>query len=517
MQHTPRPCFPRVAALTLGLALAASGAWAQPQIAETEPNSSCAAAQDLTQAPLPLAAGGSLQTPPGTPDVDFYRLAATPGDLVRLNVDGRSVYPLTLEDPLLGVFDSSCNLITTGDDWYGPEPQVFVQVPADGVLVTAITSNYDWDFTGDGSWSGTYRLRAARAETAEAIEGRVIDGRTGQPLAGANVGLTRCAEGCLNAGGTVTDETGAFRFATGEATTEGPLLTGTYQLNVYRPNWLPYESEPFPVTEGQELDLGAIPLQPEPYVAAIRGRVVDGATGAPLSGTAEPRARVYLQSCQDEETPYCGTIVDTGVEADGTFLFAGSPESPWPRPGWFQIFASAEQYEGAVSARFYVGDGQSFDAGSLGLASFPVRLYLERSCGEIPSTGGPCRATIRVVNGLPGRLKAESWSVIQANGPDFGRTNLTTFQVAAPQPLTLAPGASLKLPLRFNVPGGVADGTTICGQTVVAPKRNPFETFGSRFLFCLTKGVEGFAPVPEAQKHDAVQKLLGRTPPPRKP
>jgi hypothetical protein len=517
MQYISRKRSRRVLGWIFGVVItAASGAWAQPQeLPEAEPNSTCAAAQNLTQAPLPLAASGSLQTPPGTPDIDFYRLAATPGDLVRLNVDGRSVYPLTLEDPLLGVFDSSCNQIATGDDWRGPDPQVYVEVPADGIVVAAITSNYDWDFTGDGSWSGTYRLRAQREATARAITGRIVDVRTGQPLAGVNATLTRCVDTstCDTAGGAVTDETGEVRFATGLATTEGPLLAGTYRLHVYRSSWQPYESELFLAAEGQEVDLGAISLAPEPVVGAIRGRVVDRVTGEPLAG-----AWVEIQSCRDPAVPSsCGTIANLASETNGTFQFAGYPDSSWPPPGWFRVSASAEQYKGGQTAAFFVGDGEEHDAGSVGLESNPVRLYLEQGCGEIPSAGGPCNARVRIVNGLPTRLRAEAWSVVQANRNDFGSTSLTTFQAGADKAIHLNPGAAVTVPFNFTVPAGVEDGTTICGQTVVAPRRNRFETFGTRHLFCLTKGVQGFSAVPEAQKHDAVQKVLGRTPPPGRP
>lgn len=516
MQYTPRRCSPRVLGWFLGLALAvASGAWAQPQgLTEAEPNSTCAAAQDVTQAALPLTASGSLQTPPGTPDVDFYRLVATPGDLVRINVDGRSIYPLTLEDPMLGVFDSSCNLIVTGEDWQGPDPQVYVEVPPNGILIAAVTSTYDWDFSGDGAESGTYRLRVQREPLAGAITGRIVDGRTGQPLASANVQLYRCSHGCDGAGGAITDETGTFRFATDEPTTHGPLLVGTYQLAVYRYNSLPYEPElQYTLAEGQELDLGDIALMPVPRVGSIRGRVIDRVTGAPLSDTADPRAQVSLYSCWDPASEWgCSRVADLPVEADGTWVFASQPDGSAPAPGTFRVYAFAEQYNGGQSANFTVGDGENVDAGTVALDSYPVRLYLQRGCGEIPSTGGTCRAAVRIVNGLGTRLMGEAWSVVNARNPDFGGSTLTTFQTGLSRPVFLAPAASLTVPLEFTVPAGVQDGTSICGQTVVAPRANRFETFGARHMFCLNKGVQGFSAVPEAQKLGTVRKVLGQTP-----
>ena len=515
MQYIPRELSQRVLGLAVGLAIAAaSGAWAQTPVTEAEPNATCVAAQDLTQTPLPLVASGSLQTPPASPDVDFYRLSATPGDLVRINVDGQSVYPLTLGDPLLGVFDSSCNLIATGDDWRGPDPQVYVEVPSDGVLVPAVTSNYDWDFSGDGSWAGTYRLRAQREALARAITGRVVDGKTGQPLAGANVQLYRCANGCDGAGGALTDETGAFRFATGEPTLDGPLLAGTYQVAVYRSSYIPYEpEEPHTLVEGQELDLGDVALVPVPAVGSIRGRVVDRVTGAPLSGTADPRARVTIQSCWDPASEWgCTSVMDVPVEADGSFRFTGYPGGSGPAPGLFRVYAWAEQYNGAQSTTFSVGDGEHVNAGSVGLESYPVRLYLQQGCGELPSTGGTCRATVRIVNGLGTRLKGETWSIVNARNPDFGGSTLTTFQTGLARPVSLDPAASTTVPFEITVPAGVQDGTSICGQTVVAPRESRFETFGTRHLFCLHKGVQGFSAVPEAQKGETVRKVLGQKP-----
>lgn len=509
MQYAQRNRSARVLVLTLGLTVTASaGARAQTQVADTEPNSACAAAQDLTRTALPFVASGSLQTPPGTPDVDFYRFAATPGDLVRVDLDGSSVYPLTLDSPLLGVFDSACNVITTSDFY---QPYAYVEVPADGILVAAATSGYDWDFSGDGWGPGTYRLEARRDPLARGLSGQVVDAETGRPISFAYVHLYRCTLSCEAAGNAPTDETGAFRFETGSFSLEGPLLAGTYYLELYRyPLYQTYETGQFSLAEGQDLDLGSLAMTPVPSVGSIRGRVIDRATGAPLSGLSEPRARVAIQVCQGPDDPWCGWRDEVPVEADGTFVYTAAPETAGLPPGWFRVWASADQYEWGQSAAFYLEDGQNHEAGDVAIASFPVRLYLGERCGEIPSTGGTCKTTVRIVNGLPTRLHADAWSVVQANRTDFGSTNVTTFQAGRTQQVNLAPQASYTMPLEFTVPGGVQDGTTICTQTVVSPHDNPFESFGSRYHFCLQKGVTGFAAVPDAQTREAVEKMLGR-------
>src|SRR5215208_1676866 len=105
MSLAPRPRLAGLALLALGLAAVSTPA-VLAQVAESEPNDSCAAAQDLTSVTLPAAASGSLDTPPADPDIDFFRFTAAPGTWVEVRVDGAGATPLL--DPDIGVFDSSC-------------------------------------------------------------------------------------------------------------------------------------------------------------------------------------------------------------------------------------------------------------------------------------------------------------------------------------------------------------------------------------------------------------------------
>jgi hypothetical protein len=217
-----------------------------------------------------------------------------------------------------------------------------------------------------------------------------------------------------------------------------------------------------------------------------------------------PFARVELQKCETPEPWSCWTNQTTQAGSDGTFTFASTTE--WPLlGGTYRVRAAAEQYEGGESAVLTVGDAEHRDAGDVRLRSFPVRIDLAESCGAIPSTGGKCRFTARITNGMPARLHGETWTLIYATKPGFP-AQLTAFQTALPRGLSLASGGSAVVPFSFDVPAAVADGTQICVETVAAHRQSAFDTLGLSYLFCLTKGPYGFAPLPDAQKPDTVDR-----------
>lgn len=508
MKHISVPAgSPRALLLLLALLFAAAPA-ARAQETETEPNSSCAAAQDLTAATFPSTLTGSLDTPPASPDIDFYRFAAAPGDLLRIELAGDQVYPFTLVDPLLAVYDASCNLIALNDDWAGAGSRLEIAVPADGVLVVAATSNPDYGFTGAGSWAGTYRLGVRRLALGRSVSGRVVDARSNGPLPGAYVVLNRCEDGnCQTAGVANADDLGGFRFADG-LNTYGPLLAGEYEIYSQAPNHDPYESR-FTLTEGQDFDFGTIALVPHPIVGSVRGRLVDAQTAAPLSGAGPERAWVELLACESETAPVCWRTDSALAGPDGTFVFQGSNEWSARLAGHYRLRGYADQYQIAETPTFFVAVDQHYDAGDVGLKSLPVRIYLGEGCGDIPSAGGTCRFTARIVNGMPGRLQGDAWSLVNANGVGFPG-QLTAFQTGTPKALSLGPGESVTLPFSFPVPGTVEDGTSICVQTLAAQRPYQFNTLGWHHLFCLSKGAQGFSVLPEEQKRDAVERSQGR-------
>ncbi|MFP5287471.1 MAG: hypothetical protein ACLGI9_17165, partial [Thermoanaerobaculia bacterium] len=193
--------------LMLGISIPASA-----QVVEAEPNSSCSAAQDLGALVGSLSLAGSL----GTPDIDFFRLSGTPGDLVRIDMQGQASGGGTLADPFLGAFDSACNLrgyIDNAPDVSYPDARMEFAIRADGTLVVAATSSYDGTFTGQGSSAGSYTLTMQRVPLARGVGGRIVDGRTGAPVEGAWVYLNLCPDNWCSesAGYALTGPDGAFR------------------------------------------------------------------------------------------------------------------------------------------------------------------------------------------------------------------------------------------------------------------------------------------------------------------
>jgi hypothetical protein len=234
---------------------------------EIEPNNTCPTAQDVGTVALPFTLEGSLDSPPTTPDVDFFRLTGTPGSTVRVDLEGQATKQGTLKDPVLGVFDAFCNLITSNDDSEGTlNARLLVVIPSDGVVVLAATSHPDFGFTGIGSGGGTYQLTVTPF-LAISISGRVVDADTGTPLPGdtfpfAVVELRRCSEelGCdISVAAQPTDSEGRFQFS---LDFNGlPLDAGTYQVIAFAGDYRGGKTARFEVGEGEDRDIGDIPLQ----------------------------------------------------------------------------------------------------------------------------------------------------------------------------------------------------------------------------------------------------------------
>jgi hypothetical protein len=238
------------------------------QAADTEPNNSCPAAQDIgaIDGNTPFTVSGSLDTPPDVPDVDFFRFSGVPGALLVADLEGEQTGQGTLPDPFLGLFDSDCNLVASNDDAGTLNSRLQFVVPTDGVVILAATSCCDEQFTGAGFSSGTYLLTVSLAPPAiGSIAGRVIDADTGEPLPGnmppfAFVELLRCdGSDCFEVvNSQSTDDEGRFRF---EQDFSGqPLPVGTYQVSAFANEFEENATAPFDVAEGEDFDVGDIPL-----------------------------------------------------------------------------------------------------------------------------------------------------------------------------------------------------------------------------------------------------------------
>jgi hypothetical protein len=236
---------------------------------DVEPNQSCQEARDLGTPALPLVVTGSLDTPPTVPDIDFFRLRATPGSLVELRLEGVGAGQGTLADPLLGALDSGCGLVAADDDaGAGLDARVLLTVPADGVLVVAATSCCDGQLVGGGSSSGSYRLSVTPALLIASISGRVVDAVRQSPLSGerfpfALVELQRCLDGECAELETVlaipAASDGRFRF---DQAFGVPLPVGTYRVVGNAAQHQTGQSELVAVGAGEARDVGDVALTP---------------------------------------------------------------------------------------------------------------------------------------------------------------------------------------------------------------------------------------------------------------
>lgn len=497
------------------LVLALAGAPALAQTVETGSNDTCFSPQNLGAAALPITISGSLDTPPDSPDVDYYRITGTPGQRVVIDQRGSASGGGTLQDPYLGVFNSACGLVWYADD--DPtvanrlDARIEFQVPSDGVFVVAASSAYDWDFTGAGGGSGSYTLSVRKLPVAKAISGRLVNSKTGAPLSGfAGVSLIRCsADGfCFTTVGTAYTQDGSFRFEPGTESMypwEPVLRAGIYRLVVYPPyGYLNVETPSFTVSEGEDLNLGNVQVRPIPVVGSIRGRAIDAVTGDPLAGDAMPFAQVELQSCQTEWGLYCYTVSQQDADATGRFEFrqeyAGQLEG-----GTYRVRISADQYFTTDSETFEVADDQHYDAGDVGVKSYPVRLTLEQGCGSIAATGGSCAFSIRVTNGGTADLKADTWMLVRALGL-FYPGELTTFPLGTTKTVNLPPSASTTLSYTFTAPASLPGGATVCARAYASDKKNTFAAIGIHDVFCVRKGYDGFTVLTDEQKREVLKK-----------
>src|SRR5215475_8176137 len=129
-----------LATLLLGSIIAADSP-ALAQLTEVEPNDQCTIAQDLGAVTLPVSLLGNLDSTPEVPDIDFFRFTGDPGSNVKVDLEGAQTGKGTLGDPLLGLFDSSCNLIAVADEGgVGLNSRLTLTVPPDGVFILAATA-----------------------------------------------------------------------------------------------------------------------------------------------------------------------------------------------------------------------------------------------------------------------------------------------------------------------------------------------------------------------------------------
>ena len=367
---------------------------------EIEPNNPCQTAQDVGALVNPFVVDGNLDSSI-SPDIDFFRFTGTPGSIITIDYEGGANGQGTLENPLLGLFDSNCSLITFNDDNGSSNSHLEINVPDDGIFVVAATAYPDFGFTGIGS--------------------------------------------------------------------------GSYQLTV----------------------------SPPQFIGSIGGVLTDSLNGKPLRGDATPLAFVRLLRC---DTFGCNDVKSQNTASDGSFHFETDFNGNALRTGNYMIFAFADQYQNRQTEMFTVGEAEAYDAGKLALDSYPIRFSDTQVC-SLPSKGGVCDFSVKITNGLARKFSGKAWSIIDGN--NIGSfTNYTSFQTAAPLDVSLAPGKNMVLRFRFTVRGSVLDGVYICANVLAGENPDPFfHTLGQRFLFCFTKGSNGFTLMSEQEMQSQLQHM----------
>lgn len=252
--------------LSVLMPLAESPRLAFAQGSEVEPNNTCPTAQNFGAITLPFTVEARLET---LPEIDFFQFTGTPGAGVRVDLAGADTGQGTLSDPLLGLFDSNCNLLAANDDGVGLNSRLQFFVPADGVLILAATSFADFGFTGEGGSSGSYQLTITPLLFAGSISGRIVDAISGNALRGdafpfTNVELRRCQDNdCFEfVNHQATDAQGRFLFSSD--VTGFPLTVGRYQVVAFAEQYEQGETTPFDVGEGENPDIGDLRLTPFP-------------------------------------------------------------------------------------------------------------------------------------------------------------------------------------------------------------------------------------------------------------
>lgn len=152
------------------------------------------------------------------------------------------------------------------------------------------------------------------------LVGLVTDGVTNDPIEGADVHLFDIQYNFERATSR-TDENGSFRME--------DLLPANYRIEIEKEGFFPVSSEPFELTEGQEL---VIFFDLEPIISRIRGRVTDHNTGEPLYG-----ALVMLRDYTTRDL-----LRAMPTNENGNYLFEPL------EPGQYTLEISMETYNPAV-------------------------------------------------------------------------------------------------------------------------------------------------------------------------
>jgi len=206
--------------------------------AELEPNNSCVSPQMLSTDGVQVLAA---ERPVG--DVDYYRMDLTPGSSISFTVhDG------TMDDAWVGIFTSSCSLVTTFSAASGANTQgtFFLSPTGDGTVILAVDGCCtNGAFNGSSSLdSGTYTLEI----TPTIKQTYTLSGKIKQPVGGLYTGngtlqINRC---------TSTDDTSCADYVMQAFPSEGKYSVDStdWGAGYYRLRFSPSTLDGFSTTTG---------------------------------------------------------------------------------------------------------------------------------------------------------------------------------------------------------------------------------------------------------------------------
>jgi hypothetical protein len=168
----------------------------------------------------------------------------------------------------------------------------------------------------------TFALLCAAPAWAQALEGRVTETGTQQPVPGATVSMLDSAGSIV--GRTVADSSGAFRIRAPEA--------GEFRLSTVRVGYRPTLTRAVPLEAGQtlavEVRMATAPVELDTAVSVgprrrgIAGRVVDDETGRPVAGVTVTLLTSRELRAARAQTDSSGHFHLRVPQADGFFLRA---------------------------------------------------------------------------------------------------------------------------------------------------------------------------------------------------
>jgi hypothetical protein len=308
----------------VGVLLCLSGLAAAPAMAtgDKEPNNLCSLPQSVGK----LSDASIIGTVPQY-DSDFFLVKAQAGaqlEFVAVGQDNGSGYGL-LPYPLVGIYDSGCNLIASSGDYYQTAiAKTHFTVPADGKYVVELASCCS---LGGGNYQGDYLATVAAYVPPPKISGHVTD-INGNPLSYGYATLYHCPSGdyelcTVEYVFSTAVESGAYSL-----TSESLVVGDAYQVAAQDYYGGPPSRSPvFVLTQADmSFDLRALP-QPVaiPEVSWSDGSVPDG-------GSAQLLTRLTNQTDEVEKIDVWLSIsmVGMGSEMPYSRYQQGKPASTKP-------------------------------------------------------------------------------------------------------------------------------------------------------------------------------------------